>query len=112
MIAGPYFVFTIPVYLFDEQQFVSYGMMTPTLPNYIVKDTSYFLSFDVPIGENFTFKSEIERVYWNFSRYKDWMYNVGARYSYMDHLAVELGVLFQIDQKPNRIFRIEYNSQF
>jgi len=112
MIAGPYFVFTIPIYLFDEQQFINYGMRVPTVPDYVADDASYFLSLDVPIGENFNFKYEFERIYWNFKRHEDFMYNVAFRYSYMDHLGVEIGVLFQEDEKPNRILRIEYNAEF
>ncbi|MCX8122920.1 MAG: hypothetical protein N3F66_01990 [Spirochaetes bacterium] len=112
MIYGPYFVITKPIYLFNDEQHIHFGMRIPTQPEYVPKDTSYFLALDIPLGEIFVFKAEMERVYYNFERAKEWLYNVGMRYSYMQRLGIEFDVLFQKDENPNRIIRIEYINEF
>lgn len=112
MIYGPYFVITKPIYLFNDEQHIHFGMRIPTQPEYIPEDTSYFLALDIPLGEIFIFKAEMERVYYNFERAKEWLYNVGMRYSYMQRLGIEFDVLFQKDENPNRIIRIEYINEF
>jgi len=112
MIYGPYFVITKPIYLFNDEQHIHFGMRIPTQPEYVPEDTSYFFALDIPLGEIFIFKAEMERVYYNFERAKDWLYNVGMRYSYMQRLGIEFDVLFQKDENPNRIIRIEYINEF
>ncbi|MCP4135681.1 MAG: hypothetical protein GY754_32230 [bacterium] len=112
MIYGPYLAFTSPIYLFDSQQFVSYGIRLPVQPVFEGNDTSYFLALDIPMGESFRFKTEIERVYWNFQRNDDWLLNFGIRYSYMDHLGIEFDLMFQQHENPNRMIRIEYHDEF
>jgi hypothetical protein len=112
MIYGPYFVITKPIYLFNDEQHIHFGMRIPTQPEYVPQDTSYFLALDIPLGEIFIFKAEMERVYYNFDRADEWLYNVGMRYSYMQRLGIEFDVLFQKDENPNRIIRIEYINEF
>jgi len=112
MIYGPYLALTSPVYLFDEEQFVSYGIRIPTQPYFEGDDTSYFLGFDVPIGESFRIKTEVERVYWNFDRFSHWLLNFGIRYTYMEQLGVEFDLILQKNQNPNRVIRIEYINNF
>lgn len=112
MIYGPYFVITKPIYLFNDEQHIHFGMRIPTQPEYVPEDTSYFLALDIPLGEIFIFKAEMERVYYNFDRADEWLYNVGMRYSYMQRLGIEFDVLFQKDENPNRIIRIEYINEF
>ncbi len=112
VIYGPYFVITKPIYLFDDEQHIHFGMRMPTQPDYVPEDTSYFLSFDIPLGDMFVLKAEMERVYYNFSNPEDWLYNVGMRYSYMQRLGIEFDVLFQKHENPNRIIRIEYINEF
>lgn len=112
MIYGPYFVITKPIYLFNDEQHIHFGMRIPTQPEYVPEDASYFLAMDIPLGEIFVFKAEMERVYYNFERAKEWLYNVGMRYSYMQRLGIEFDVLFQKDENPNRIIRIEYINEF
>ncbi len=112
MIYGPYFVITKPIYLFYDEQHIHFGMRMPTQPEYVPKDTSYFLALDIPLGEIFIFKAEMERVYYNFNRADDWLYNIGMRYSYMQRLGIEFDILFQKDENPNRIIRIEYINEF
>jgi len=112
MIYGPYFVVTKPVYIFNDEQHIHFGLRVPTQPDYVPEDTSYFLSLDVPLGQFFIFKAETERIYYNFSRSGEWMYNLGLRYSYMGHLGVEFDFLMQHDERVNRIIRIEYNDSF
>ncbi len=112
MIYGPYFVITKPIYLFNDEQHIHFGMRIPTQPEYVPEDTSYFLALDIPLGEIFVFKAEIERVYYNFERAKEWLYNIGMRYSYMQRLGIEFDVLFQKEENPNRIIKIEYINEF
>ncbi|NMB63985.1 MAG: hypothetical protein GYA16_03860 [Spirochaetes bacterium] len=112
MIYGPYFVITKPIYLFNDEQHIHFGMRIPTQPEYVPEDTSYFLALDIPLGEIFIFKAEMERVYYNFDRADEWLYNVVMRYSYMQRLGIEFDVLFQKDENPNRIIRIEYINEF
>jgi hypothetical protein len=112
MIYGPFFVVTKPIYLLDMEQHVHFGMRLPLQPYYVPEDTSYFLSFDIPLGESVMFKSEGERIYFDFSRPKEWMLNLGLRYSYMYRIAVEFDVVFQKGDRANRILKIEYNDEF
>ncbi|MGQ9842900.1 MAG: hypothetical protein ACUVRK_04970 [Spirochaetota bacterium] len=112
IIYGPYFVITKPIYLFNDEQHIHFGMRIPTQPEYIPEDTSYFLALDIPLGEIFIFKAEMERVYYNFERVKEWLYNIGMRYSYLQRLGIEFDILFQKDENPNRIIRIEYINEF
>lgn len=112
MIYGPYFVITKPVYVFNDEQHFHFGVRLPTQPDYVPEDTSYFLSLDIPLGEYFIFKTETERIYYDFSRSGDWMLNLGLRYTYMGRLGVEFDFLLQPNERANRIIRIEYNDVF
>ena len=112
VIYGPYVVLTGSIYLFDSEQFLSAGVRTPTQPHYKPDNTSYFTSLDIPLGEFFRFQLEMERVYWNFRDNNEWLYNVGLKYNYFDHIGIEIAVIFQEDEKPNRILRIEYHGEF
>mgnify|MGYP001094057473 CR=1 FL=1 len=112
IIYGPYFVITKPIYLFNDEQHIHFGIRVPTQPEYVPKDTSYFFALDIPLGEMFIFKAEMERIYYNFERADEWLYNIGLRYAYMQRLGIEFDVLFQKDENPNRILRIEYINEF
>jgi hypothetical protein len=112
MIYGPYFVATKPVYLFDDEQHVHFGFRIPTQPRYVPGDTSYFLSIDVPFGKYFILKLEEERVYYDFHRPGEWLFNTGLKYSYQNHFGIEFDLLIQHDQPINRIVRVEYTDQF
>jgi hypothetical protein len=112
MIYGPYFVITKPIYLLDDEQHVNFGMRVPTQPNYVPEDTSYFISLDVPMGQSFMFKMESERIYYDFDRGREWLFNMGFRYSYMNRLGIEFGVLFQHEEPAHRIVRVEYRDEF
>ena len=109
---GPYLVFTQPTFLFDAEQYLNYGIKTPTQPDYIPNDTSYFLGFDFPLSYSFRVKAEAERIYWDFKDPEDWLFGVGLRYSYYEQLGLELDVVFQKGEKPNRVLRIEYSNEF
>lgn len=112
VIYGPYFVLTGSIYLFDSEQFISAGVRLPTQPYYKPEDTSYFTSIDIPLGEFFRFQAEMERVYWNFKKHQEWLYNVGVKYNYFDHIGFEVAVIMQEHQKANRVIRIEYHGEF
>lgn len=112
MIYGPYFVVTKPIYLMYDEQHIHFGMRVPAQPYYVPEDTAYFLSFDVPVGEFVIFKGETERVYYNFERRDDWLLSFGLKYSYLNHIGVELDVIFQKHERANRVLRIEYADEF
>jgi len=112
MIYGPYFVVTKPIYIFDDEQHIHFGMRIPTQPDYISEDASYFLSIDVPIGDFFAIKAEGERIFYDFSRRKRWLLNLGVRYSYLNFLGIEAAILLQKHELPNRIIRIEFSDDF
>lgn len=112
VIYGPYFVITGSIYLLDSEQYLSAGIRLPAQPYYKPENTSYFSSLDIPLGEFFRFQFEIERVYWNFRKNEEWLYNVGLKYNYFDHVGFEIAVIMQNDQRPNRIIRIEYHGEF
>lgn len=112
MIYGPFFVVTKPIYLLDEEQHVHFGVRVPVQPYYVPEDTSYFASFDIPIGESVMFKAEGERVYYDMSRPREWMLNVGLRYTYLYRISVEFAILMQKNDRGNRILKIEYNDEF
>jgi hypothetical protein len=112
MIYGPYLAVTKPIYLFDDEQYLSYGLRVPAQPEYVPEDTSYYVALDIPLGQMFRIKGEIERVYWNFRDSEEWLYNAGLRYTYLDQLGIEFDFLFQPHERGNRILRIEYHDHF
>ncbi|HOP62990.1 MAG TPA: hypothetical protein PK358_12230 [Spirochaetota bacterium] len=112
VIYGPYLVFTGSIYLFDSEQYLSVGVRTPTQPDYIPDNTSYFTSIDIPLGEFFRFQFEVERVYWNFRDADDWLFNPGIKFNYFDQVFFTLGVMIENDERPNRIIRFEYHGEF
>ncbi len=112
VIHGPYFVVTKPIYILDDEQHIHFGVRMPMQPDYVPEDTAYFLSLDVPLGEYFIFKAEMERVYYNFTRPDEWLYNIGLRFSYQRHLGVEFDFMFQPHERVNRVVRIEYTNEF
>jgi hypothetical protein len=112
MIYGPYLVFTGSIYLFDSEQFGSFGFRVPAQPHYTPEDTSYFTGIDIPLGSSFNFKSELERVYWNFKHSDEWLVNFGLRYTYLEQLGIEAAILWEFGEKPNRVLRIEYRDIF
>ena len=95
MIYGPFFVITKPIYLLNSEQHISGGLRVPTQPTYRAKDTSYFLSLDIPLNEYFMIKGETERIYYNFRRHDDWLYNAGLRYSFLMKFGLEFDFIFQ-----------------
>ncbi len=112
MIYGPYFVVTKPIYLFDDEQHLNFGIRMPAQPYFVPEDSAYFVSLDVPLGEMFTFKIEGERIYYNFDRPREWLLNVGLKYSYLNHIGIEFDVMFQKQDRANRMLRIEYIDEF
>lgn len=112
MIYGPYFVVTKPVFLLGNEQHISGGIRVPAQPYYVPEDSSYFISFDFPLSDSVIFKTEGERIYYNFSNPRKWIWNVGLKYSYMNHIGIEFFVMFQKQDRANRMLRIEYIDQF
>lgn len=112
VIFGPYVAATHTIYLFDNEQFISYGFRMPVQPVFEPEDTSYFLSFDVPLHYTFRIKNELERVYYDFRDPENWLVNIAARYTYMDQLSIEVGCLVRMDGTVNRVVRLEYHGEF
>jgi len=112
VIYGPYLVFTGSIFLFDSEQFLSIGVRTPAQPYYKPRKTSYFTSLDIPLGDFFRFEAGVERLYWNFKKHKEWLYSVGLKYNYLDHIGFEIAVIMQEHMRPNRVLRLEYHGQF
>jgi hypothetical protein len=112
MMYGPYLAITKPIYLFDDEQYVSYGVRLPTQPDFVPDDTSYYLALDFPLNELFRVKTEFERVYWSFRDPGEWLMNFGIRYTYMDQLGIEFDILYQFNDGVNRVLRIEYYDRF
>ncbi len=109
---GPYAVFTIPLPLFDSEQLISVGARMPVQPYFEPKNTSYFVSVDIPIGEIFKIKAEVERIFWNFRKPGEWQFNGAVRMTYFENLGIELGMLYEPGEEVNRILRIDYHGQF
>lgn len=112
MIYGPFLAITKPIYLLDSEQHVSGGLRVPAQPDFTPGDTSYFASFDIPMGAYFTFKGETERIYYNFRRPGKWLANLGVKYTYMTKFSMEFDMMFQYHEKANRIIRVEYTDEF
>jgi hypothetical protein len=112
MIYGPYFVITKPIYLLDDEQHFHFGIRVPMQPYYEPDDTSYFASFDIPLGKSLIFKAETERLYYDLSRRREWLLNLGLKYSYLNHIGVEFDILMQKKDRGNRILKFEYNDEF
>jgi len=112
MIYGPFFVITKPIYLLNSEQHISGGIRVPVQPEFVKKDTSYFASLDIPLGQFFTIKAETERVYYNFDRPKNWLFNAGLQYNLLMKLSVEFDIICQKEERVNRIIRVEYSDAF
>lgn len=112
MIYGPYLAITKPIYLLGSEQFISFGVRTPTQPYYDGDETSYYLAFDIPLGSFFRIKGEVERIYWDLRDPDEWLLNFGFRYTYMDSLSIELDFLYQPGESMSRILRIVYHDRF
>ena len=112
VIFGPYFVVTQPIYLFSGEQYVSYGFRLPTQPIYVPDESSYFVALTYPFTQNFHFKSEVSRVFWNFRHPDQWLYNWGLRYIFAGKLAFEFDFLWQPREAVSRVIRVEYRDRF
>ena len=112
MIYGPFFVITKPIYLLNSEQHISGGIRVPAQPKFVKKDTSYFASVDIPLGQFFTIKGETERIYYNLERHKDWLFNAGMQYNLLQKLSVEFDIICQKEERVNRVIRVEYTDAF
>lgn len=112
MIYGPYLVVTKPIYILDEEQHISFGVRTPVQPEYVPNDTSYFVSLDIPLGGYFALKGEVERLYWNFSRLDQVLFNCGLRYNIFAKVGLELDIIVEKEHGVNRVVRVEYTDEF
>ncbi|MCB1145685.1 MAG: hypothetical protein KDK38_02690 [Leptospiraceae bacterium] len=110
-IAGPYLVFTKPVFIGGAEQHFHFGIRSPLQPNYRPEDTAIFFSFDFPLGP-FVPMFEIERVYFDGSRLDQTLFNFGFKLSIVDNLSIELGIISGARLRTNRIISFEYMNRF
>lgn len=111
MILGPYFTVTKPIYLFGEEQHIHGGIRMPIQPVYTPDDTEMYVGIDFPIGQ-FVPIFEIQRVFFDSSRLKETMFNIGLRFHFFEHLAIELDFMMGLNQRTNRMIVIEYLDRF
>jgi len=112
MILGPYFTVTKPIYLFGEEQHIHGGIRMPIQPVYTPDDTEMYVGIDFPIGQ-FVPIFEIQRVFFDSSRLKETMFNIGLRFHFFEHLAFELDFMMGINgQRTNRMIVFEYLDRF
>ncbi|OHD70485.1 MAG: hypothetical protein A2W19_08855 [Spirochaetes bacterium RBG_16_49_21] len=112
MFSGPYLVFTSPLYLFRSEQYFIYGVRMPVQPHVRPDDTSYFFGLDIPLGDFFRIKGEVERVFWNLRKPDEWFFNCAARVTFFDQLGLEFGLIIEPGERINRILKIEYHGEF
>ncbi len=112
MLCGPYIAFTIPIYLFNSEQFIVWGVRMPVQPKFKPKETSYYFGLDIPLGRYFRIKTGLERVYWDFRRPEEWTVSCGARVVFFDQLGIEFALLIEAGEQLNRVLKIEYHGDF
>ena len=57
-------------------------------------------------------EAEGEKVYYNFKRKEEWLGNLGLKMNFTPNAGVMLAVIFQDDETPCRILKVEYASSF
>lgn len=112
MICGPYLAFTVPIYLFNSEQFIVWGVRMPVQPEFKPNETSYYFGLDIPLGRYFRIKSELERVFWDFRRPEEWTVNLGGRVVFFDQLGIEFALQIEAGERLNRVLKIEYHGDF
>lgn len=111
LIYGPYFVVTKPIFLLGSEQHFHFGIRQPVQPAYLPEDTSFFISFDFPLGTTIPI-FEIERVYFDNNRLDDTLFNAGLRFDFVERLAIELNFISGLNIPTNRMLVIEYMDSF
>ncbi len=111
VIFGPYFTITKPIYLFGEEQHFHAGIRTPIQPVANPDDTEMYFGLDFPIGQ-FIPIFEIQRIVFDSNRLKETLFNLGLRFQFFDHLALEVDMIMGIGQKTNRMIVFEYLDRF
>jgi len=110
-IMGPYFTLTKPIYLFGEEQHIHAGIRMPLQPVYTPEDTELYFALDIPMGY-FIPIFEIQHLYFDSTRLKEVLFNVGLRFQFWEHLAFELDMIMGINQQTNRMIVFEYLDRF
>lgn len=110
-IMGPYFSLTKPIYLLGEEQHFHAGIRMPLQPVYTPEDTEMYFALDFPIGY-FVPIIEVQHLFFDSTRLKEVLFNVGLRFQFFEHLAFELDMVMGIGQKTNRMVVFEYLDRF
>lgn len=105
-------MFTVPVYIVQNPFFINWGVRIPVHPVFSPKDSSFFFGLDIPLGEYFKIKCEAERIFWNFRKPVEWIFNCGVRVTFFDQLGIEFDLLIEPGERLSRIFKIEYHGEF
>lgn len=111
IIYGPYFTITKPIYLLGEEQHVHVGARMPIQPSYMPQETEMYVGIDFPIGM-FVPIFEIQHILFDSTRLKETLFNIGLRFQFFDHLALELDFMMAIGQQTNRMIVFEYLDRF
>ena len=111
VIYGPYLVFTKPLFLFKTEQHLHFGVQIPVQPKPYPNDASFFVAFDWPIGF-FVPTFEISRIYWDFKRLDQILFNVGLKFNFLENFAIKVNLLIRIGQPVSRELAFEYANSF
>jgi len=111
LIFGPYFVITKPMYFWEQEQHISFGVRLPVQPVYAPEDTSMFVSIDIPIGQ-FVPMFEIEKIFFEGDRFSETLFNVGFRFYMYENFAVELNFMLSAYNPASRILTFDYIGNF
>lgn len=109
---GPYLLVTKPIYLFQFEQFVNFGVRTPVQPDYRQENTAFFVGLDVPLGQYFILQTEIDRIYTQTTRWDEMLFNLGFRFQATKDLSISFVLMSGWDRMANRMLSLEYSDQF
>ncbi len=111
LVYGPYFVLTKPVFMLEGEQHFHIGARLPFQPFYEPDDASMFFGFDFPLGLLVPM-FEIEKVFFDSSRWDTVVYNLGLRFNLYDTFGIELNFMLKANEPANRILTFEYTNMF
>lgn len=111
LIYGPYLVLTKPVFMIESEQHFHFGVRVPFQPFYTPEDASFFIGFDFPLGLIVPM-FEIEKIFFDSSRWDSVLYNIGIRFNLYDTFGIELNFMLKENEPANRILTFEYTNMF
>jgi hypothetical protein len=76
------------------------------------EDTAAFLGFDIPLGKEFLFQTEIDRIFFVKNRTNEILYNFGLKYSVIESFYISLLLMTGYHRPTNRVLEIGYHTNF